>query len=112
MTLLSFFFLIFFRAFSEAANKEEDIFFLYRITYYYYTLLGFAILVIVGTIVSYFTVDENDHVDPDLIHPHFRRFTFNANKKKTKKNQSSTKEDYYTINKALDILNSNVKDDN
>lgn len=59
--------------FSSQFDKNHQPFFIFRITHYYYTPLGFALMIIIGTIVSKFTKSD-DLVHPDLISPMMQRY--------------------------------------
>lgn len=61
---------------------RDEPFFIYRISHYYYSPIGFTLMILLGTIISYFTNDEETDtvVDPDLITPCMQRFIPKENK--------------------------------
>ncbi|PSN54827.1 Sodium-coupled monocarboxylate transporter 2 [Blattella germanica] len=54
---------------------ESEVFFLFRITFMYYTLMGVAIVLVVGTLVSLVTEEPNqEQLDPVLFTPLVRKY--------------------------------------
>lgn len=55
-------------------NSSEEPMVLFRISFMYYTMIGAAIVIVVGTIASYFFGIDLENVDPDHITPMIRRY--------------------------------------
>nr|XP_012219270.1 PREDICTED: sodium-coupled monocarboxylate transporter 1-like isoform X2 [Linepithema humile] len=54
--------------------SDEEPMTLFRISFIYYTMIGAVIVIVVGTIASYFFGMDLENVDPDHISPMMRRF--------------------------------------
>ncbi|XP_017772840.1 PREDICTED: sodium-coupled monocarboxylate transporter 1-like [Nicrophorus vespilloides] len=78
----------------ELNTASEDVSALFRITHYYYAAMGTLLVLLIGLPVSYFTRNEEDVVDPDLISP--------VSKWMLKKEKGK----YYDVKKALNIVHS------
>ncbi|RLU23719.1 hypothetical protein DMN91_003925 [Ooceraea biroi] len=55
-------------------NSDEEPMILFQISFIYYTIIGALIVVIVGTVASYFFGMDLESVDPDHIAPVMKRF--------------------------------------
>ena len=62
--------------------EPEEIFVLLRVSYLWYTLMGFLIVLILGTLASLMTGPQaRDQLDPKLVWPFLRRHVGSNNKK-------------------------------
>jgi hypothetical protein len=60
----------------------EEPFVLFRITFMYYTLMGFLIMFVVGTVVSLFTESPNiEEMNPTLYTPVIRKYVLKKKQK-------------------------------
>ncbi|KAJ9575570.1 hypothetical protein L9F63_007578, partial [Diploptera punctata] len=59
----------------EFQESNEEVFILYKLSFLYYSLIGIVIVLVIGTIVSYFTEQpEEKQMDPILFTPIIRKF--------------------------------------
>nr|XP_022915688.1 sodium-coupled monocarboxylate transporter 1-like [Onthophagus taurus] len=77
-------------------NNGEDVFFLFRVTYYYYTFTGATITILMGLLISYFTIQDKP-LNSDLITPLMHWAI-------PEENQLEKNLKYYSVDKALNIL--------
>ncbi|XP_017769090.1 PREDICTED: sodium-coupled monocarboxylate transporter 2-like [Nicrophorus vespilloides] len=59
---------------STILDKPDEVFFMYRISYYYYSMIGAIVSLLVGSLVTYFTKNQEAPVRKELLSPIIYRF--------------------------------------